>query len=108
MSQLKVLNRLPGPSQLAVIEGGFGVIGSLVKIAEQVVTGYNERRYVRELVEAVRVDQEVRHADVQCLEAILDKYLDSMSPEMRDEYHRAILRLLSTHTPMTSALLRTR
>jgi polyphosphate kinase len=106
VSALKSLTRLAGPTQLSLVQGGFGALGNLLSIADRVVTAHNERLYVRQVIEAIQVDQVVRHADVQVIETILDKYSESMSPQVRDEYHLTMLRLLDVRSSLPTALLR--
>ena len=73
--------------------------GALAQVAENIqrlADGQKYRHMLEGIVKTLKADQTLRHQDVDKLLEVLEVAKNDMSQELKDDYYRAILRLLQT------------
>ena len=81
-------------SRVVLAQGAAHAAIAIIQTIQIMVEGQEYRSRLREMVMTLEADQVMRHADVQYLLEVLDRFKADMSPETRDQYFLSILRLL--------------
>ena len=86
-------SNLPAPVNVGSAVG-LAVAEALPRVLDILAEGHRVRSNIDVAVRAIEVSHDLRMAAVDEIERMLDRYLHVMSPDVRDEYLLAVLRLL--------------
>jgi hypothetical protein len=83
-------------ARIIVAHATAGVLAQVAESVQKLADGNKYRHMLEGIVKTLKADQTIRHQDVDKLLEVLEIAKNDMSQELKDEYYRAILRLLQT------------
>jgi hypothetical protein len=83
-----------GEAKVVLAQGAAQAALVIVQTIQVLVEGHEYRARLGAMVKALETDQGMRHADVDYLVDVLDRFRGDMTPQTRDQYFMSILKLL--------------